>query len=156
MQEDSPQNLYDHPDNLFVAGFIGSPQMNFIDGKLVKEGADYVVLMNDSKIYLPEEKASKADLSAYVDKEIVVGIRPEHIKDDQRYLQEHPSHISSQVRVVEKMGSETYLYVNFGEDKIMARVDASSTAEPGDQVTLAVNENRVHLFDKDSEKTILN
>ncbi len=156
MQVDSPQNLYDHPNNLFVAGFIGSPQMNFIDGKLTKEGADYVVVMNDFKVYLPEDKTSKADLTKYIDKEVIVGIRPEHIKDDPRHLQEHPSHIKCKVRVVEKMGSETYLYVNFGEDKIMARVDASSNAEVGDEVTLAVNEKRVHLFDKESEETILN
>ena len=156
-QVDTPQNLYDYPINLFVAGFIGSPQMNFIDVTLVKEGDDVFAVFEGNKIKVPEGKVKKLKDPSYVGKEVIMGIRPEDLHDEEIFLQSaQDSTVKAYVDVVELMGSETYLYLNVAGRDITARVDPRSTARAGDTIRIALDPNRLHFFDKDTEETILN
>ena len=155
-QVDTPQNLYDLPVNEFVAGFMGSPQMNFIDATLVKEGADYYVTFGAAKIKVPANKVN-AEIANYVGKEIVFGIRPEDVHDEPEFIEKHPeARATADVEVTELMGAETYLYLNCEGNALTARVEPTSTAKTGDKITIALDMNKMHLFDKETEKTILN
>ena len=166
-QCDAPQVLYDKPCNMFVAGFIGSPQMNFIEGKVLKEGADFFVEYGSEdtktragvkyKIKLPAEKNAKDVLVPYVDKEVIIGIRPEHVHNEPNYLETMPEGIvEAKVEVTELMGAETYLYMNSEGHSINARVSPANTARPGDTIKITIDPSRIHLFDKETEKTICN
>lgn len=166
-QCDAPQVLYDKPCNMFVAGFIGSPQMNFIEGKVLKDGNDFFVEFGSEdtktragvkyKIKLPAEKNTKDVLVPYEDKEVIIGIRPEHVHDEANFLETIPEGIvEADVEVTELMGAETYLYMNCEGHAINARVDPSSTARPGDKIKITIDPNKIHLFDKDTEVTICN
>ena len=156
-QVDTPQNLYDYPCNIFVAGFIGSPQMNFLDGTLKKNGDQFVVDLAGTDIPLPTEKTADGKLDAYVGKSLKVGIRPEDIKDDEEFLEKHPnSHISTEVEVSELIGAEIYLYMTYQGQNLMARVAPTSKSRRGDKITVAMDTNKIHLFDPESELTLLN
>ncbi len=162
-QVDTPQNLYDLPVNLFVAGFIGTPQMNFITAKLVEENGDLFVTFGTSKIKVPAEKANNPALKEYISQEVVVGIRPECLFDDPAHVSTMPdSIIETTVEVTELMGAEIYLYLSFeGQEdatngkNIIARVSSRSTSRAGDQIQIAVETNRMHIFDKDTERCIV-
>ena len=155
-QVDTPQNLYDHPVNLFVAGFIGSPQMNFIEVSLVREGDDVFAAFGDHKIKIPEGKIKQLKDPSYVGKDVVLGIRPEDMYDEERFLQSATdSTVKAHVDVVELMGSETYLYLNISGFNVVARVDPRSTARTGDTIRIAIDPNRIHFFDKDTEESLL-
>jgi multiple sugar transport system ATP-binding protein len=109
---DSPQNLYDYPTNLFVAGFIGSPQMNFFNVTLEKDGKDVVARFGDNKIVIPPSKLAKFADESSIGKEVILGIRPENIHDEDVFVQAAPNAvINCDVEVTELMGSETYLYL---------------------------------------------
>ena len=156
-QVDTPQNLYDYPCNIFVAGFIGSPQMNFLDGTLKKAGDQFVVDLAGTTIPLPKEKTADGKLDAYVGKTLKVGIRPEDIKDDEEFLEKHPnSHLSAEVEVSELMGAEIYLYLTYQGQNLMARVAPTSKSRRGDKITVAMDTHKIHLFDPETEKTLLN
>ena len=157
-QVDTPQNLYDYPANLFVAGFIGSPQMNFFNVKLEKEGKDVVAIFGENKITVPEYKVAKFVDEGYIGKEVIMGIRPENINDDAKVCAENPQYcIEADVEVTELMGSETYLYLKTSgkEGNIIARVDPRSTARTGDSITVAFDVNRLHFFDLENDATLL-
>ena len=162
-QVDTPQNLYDFPVNLFVAGFIGTPQMNFITSKLVEEGQDLYVTFGANKVKVPAEKANNPALKEYIGQEVVVGIRPECLHDDPVHVSSMPdSVIDATVEVTELMGAEIYLYLSFDgqEDatngkNIIARVSSRSTSRAGDQIQIAFETNRMHIFDKDTERCIV-
>ena len=166
-QVDSPQVLYTTPCNMFVAGFIGSPQMNFIDSKLVKKDGKFMVEFGteDTKstrgtkyyIPLPDSKNKDNVLDQYVDKEVIMGIRPEDVHDEPRLLEEfHDCKVNAEVEVTELMGAETFLYLNVEGFSFTARVEPTSTARPGDTIEVALENIKVHLFDKDTERTICN
>ena len=156
-QVDTPQNLYDYPCNIFVAGFIGSPQMNFLDGTLKKNGDQFTVDLAGSDIPLPKEKTADGKLDAYVGKTLKVGIRPEDIKDDEEFLEKHPnSHISAEVEVSELMGAEIYLYLTYQGQNLMARVAPTSKSRRGDKIVVAMDTHKIHLFDPETELTLLN
>ncbi len=166
-QVDTPQNLYLYPCNLFVAGFIGSPQMNFIESKLLKEGDDFYVEFGSEdtktragvkyKVKLPAEKNKDDRLVPYVGKEIIMGIRPEHVHNEEELLAIHTDGIvEADVEVTELMGAETYLYMNCEGQAINARVAPTNTARPGDKIKIAFETSKIHLFDKDTEITICN
>lgn len=158
-QVDTPQNLYDFPVNEFVAGFMGSPQMNFIDAVLNKNDGTYTLSFGSSVITIPNEKLSGAnvELDDYVGKEIVFGIRPEDVHDEPELVEKWSNAKSTaEVEVTELMGAETYLYLNCEGNAITARVDPSSKAKAGDHTTIAFKMSKMHLFDKETEKTILN
>ncbi|MBQ3547201.1 MAG: sn-glycerol-3-phosphate ABC transporter ATP-binding protein UgpC [Clostridia bacterium] len=166
-QVDTPQNLYLYPCNLFVAGFIGSPQMNFIEAKLLKEGNDFFVEYGTEdtktragvkfKIKLPASKNKDNCLEAYVGKEVIMGIRPENVHNEADLIAANKDGIvEAAVEVTELMGAETYLYMNSEEQKITARVAPTNTAKPGDKIEIAFETDKIHLFDKDTELTICN
>ena len=155
-QVDTPQNLYDTPVNLFVAGFIGTPQMNFINCVLEKKGEDYYITFGSNSLKLPAEKAANPVLKDYVGKEVVAGIRPECIHDDNASLKAmSDAVIECDVEVTELMGAEIYLYLVAEETTMTARVSARSTTRAGDIVNVAFDMSRVHLFDKDTERYII-
>ncbi|MGN0599554.1 MAG: ABC transporter ATP-binding protein [Oscillospiraceae bacterium] len=166
-QVDSPQNLYSNPVNLFVAGFMGSPQMNFIDAVLRKIEGKYTIEFGseDTKtsrgvkyyVELPESKVDENVLSNYVDKEIIMGIRPENIHDEEMFISSAKTGIiDADVEITEMMGAEVYLYLNCQGISLTARVDPRSTARPQDTIKVALDPNKVHIFDKETEKTIVN
>ncbi len=156
-QVDTPQNLYDGPCNMFVAGFIGSPQMNFMEGVLKKSGDVFSIDLSGATIALPTEKTNGGKLDAYVGKTIKMGIRPEDLKDDDEFLERHPNtHLETEVEVSELMGAEIYLYMTYKGQNIMARVSSSSAARPGSKVTIAMDAHKIHLFDPETELTLLN
>jgi multiple sugar transport system ATP-binding protein len=166
-QVDSPQNLYTNPVNQFVAGFMGSPQMNFIDAVLRKIEGKYTVEFGseDTKttrgkkyyVEVPEAKVDDLALSELVDKEIVMGIRPENIHDEEMFLSAAKTGvIEADVEITEMMGAETYLYLNCEGIPLTARVDPRSTARPQDTIRVAIDPNKIHIFDKETEKTVIN
>ena len=156
-QVDSPQNLYDYPVNEFVAGFMGSPQMNFIDATLDKQGDKFVVKFGSSTIPVPSNKINDDSLDAYVGKDIVFGIRPEDVHDEPEIVEKLADCcVEADVDVTELMGAETYLYLTCEGNAVTARVEPTSVAKSGDKIKVALDMNKCHLFDKETEKTILN
>ena len=156
-QVDTPQNLYDMPCNMFVAGFIGSPQMNFLDGTIVKKGDQYSVDLGGDLIPLPKEKTADSKLDSYVGKKVKMGIRPEDIDDEPEFMAKHTDcQLDTQVDVSEMMGAEIYLYLEYKGNKMTARVAPTSKARNGDTVRVAFDPHKVHLFDIETEQTILN
>ncbi|GHU36354.1 ABC transporter ATP-binding protein [Clostridia bacterium] len=155
-QVDTPQNLYDNPVNLFVAGFMGTPQMNFINGTIDKKGSDLYFNFGNSSIKLPVEKSNNEELKEYVGKEVIAGLRPETISDRPASLAEYPeSVIEAKVEVAELMGNEIILYLILEEQPLTARVDARSGAKTDDVLKFAIDVRRMHIFDKDTEKCIV-
>ncbi|MEZ0537317.1 ABC transporter ATP-binding protein [Caldicellulosiruptoraceae bacterium PP1] len=155
-QVDSPQALYEQPANLFVAGFIGSPQMNFVDAKIEQKDKNVYVVFGRNSIKLTEAKAKKVEELGYIGKEVILGIRPEDLHDEEIFLQTaQESTVDANVDVVEMLGSETLLYVVVDGVNMIARVDPRSKAKEGDTIKLALDVNRIHLFDKETEKAIV-
>ncbi|MDR1669185.1 MAG: sn-glycerol-3-phosphate ABC transporter ATP-binding protein UgpC [Oscillospiraceae bacterium] len=152
-----PQVLYQNPTNLFVAGFIGTPQMNFVDCTVLDEGGKTYLQFGEAKIMLPETKGRKPEVLSYVGKEVIMGIRPENIHDEESYLAQHPeAQIKMNVDVVEMMGAETNLYMTAEGRNFIARVEPRSTIKTGNVITVAFDTKKVHLFDKETEQTITN
>ena len=166
-QIDSPINLYENPVNKFVAGFMGSPQMNFIDAKLIMQNGKYTVEFGseDTKssrgrkfyIELPNSKTAECEaLQYYVDKEVTLGIRPENIHEEEMFLSAATTGlIEANVDVTEMMGAESYLYLTCEGIPMTARVSPRCTARPQDVIKLALDPNKVHLFDVNDEHAIL-
>ena len=150
------QNLYNTPNNIFVAGFIGSPQMNLVDAAVSQEGSQAVLKMSDDvTIKLPADKSKKIIDGGYVGKTVVVGIRPEDIKDDPEFIAAHPdTKFTSTIRVYELLGSEVNLHYEIGDVTCTAKVGPRTTARPGDEVTFAMDIARLHVFDKETENVI--
>ncbi len=166
-QVDTPQHLYAYPNNLFVAGFIGSPQMNFIESKLLEENGDFYVEYGTEdtktragvkyKIKLPASKNKDDCLKPYVGKAVIMGIRPEHVHNEENLLAEFPDGVvEADVEVTELMGAETYLYMVSEGQTLNARVDPSSTAKAGDKIQVTIEPGKIHLFDPETEVTICN
>lgn len=157
-QVDTPQNLYDFPVNEFVAGFMGSPQMNFIDATVIKKGEGYALKFGKHEIGIPDHKAKdNTALPKYVGKEVVLGVRPEDVHDEPDFLSKAKDGIvEADVEVTELMGAETYLYLNCEGNAVTARVEPTTTAKTGDKIKIALDLNKLHLFDKETEITILN
>ena len=152
-QADTPRNLYNKPDNIFVAGFIGSPSMNFFNGTLVGEEGTLYVDTGDFRVKLPEHR--KATTLDYAGKEVVLGSRPEHIHAPEFAPPNiEPSPIKGTVEVVELLGAELHLYVNTGKNTLVATVDPRMAVEAGNQIDLVVDMNATHLFDKNTERAI--
>ena len=166
-QVDSPQKLYDVPCNTFVAGFIGSPQMNFINSVLIKKDGKFYVQFGteDTKttrgvkydIPLPDSKNAKGNLDEYVDKEVIMGIRPEDVHDEPRFMELLADcKVKADVEVTELMGAETFLYLNVQNASFTARVEPTSTARPGDNIDIVLDNRKIHLFDPETQTTICN
>ena len=157
MQVDSPQKLYNEPNNLFVAGFIGSPQMNFIDAVCKVEGERVTLNFEKTSVVLPPAKAKKLIDGGYNGKTVVMGIRPEDIGDSQIEIEAHKDAVfETDVTGYELLGSEVLLYFNVAGTSMTAKVDSRTTARMGDHITLAIDPEKIHCFDKETELTITN
>ncbi|MBQ7173127.1 MAG: sn-glycerol-3-phosphate ABC transporter ATP-binding protein UgpC [Clostridia bacterium] len=152
----TPQKLYDEPVNIFVAGFIGTPQMNFMNGTLEKKGDGVYFVYEGNALKLPKEKAEDPKLAEYIGKEVVCGLRPECIEDAPDPEKYKDAMLDANVDVTELMGAEIYLYLNVGEEgKLIARVSARSQTRAGETVKVGFDMTRLHIFDKDTERCIL-
>ncbi len=148
-QFDTPQTLYDTPCNLFVAGFIGSPQMNFIPAQIQKGGKGVTANFKGFSIPLNAEKSKI--LSSYVGKEVIIGIRPEDFLE----ANEAPeSKIKATIELSELMGSETNLYLDCDGVKLVARMPAHIRPKEGTSYDISLKTDKIHVFDKDTEKAI--
>lgn len=156
-QIDSPQELYDNPVNMFVAGFIGSPQMNFANVTVIKEDEKLYLKFGEDKLEVPADKAKVIEKAGYVGKEVVFGIRPENTHDEPYNLEKWANAtVTAKVEVTEMLGSETYLYLVINGVNFTARVNPKSTTRPGDTIKVAFDMSCMHLFDKETEKAIVN
>ena len=151
-----PQDLYENPVNMFVAGFIGSPQMNFVNAMLDKKADGYYITFGNAIIKLPEGKAKLLEEKGVESKEVVFGIRPENVKDEPAVIAAYPdSTVSAEVTVTEAMGAETFLYLKIEGNDFIARVNPRTTAKHGDAITVAFELEKMHIFDKETEETII-
>ena len=155
----TPQTLFDHPANIFVAGFIGMPQMNFFDAQLVNEGGKYAIKVMDAVMDLSAEIQEKLKAAGVGSKAVTVGIRPEHISFS---AENGPHCLTGSVDVSEMMGSEIHLHVNAGGHDVVLRVPTTELASEhkggfayGAQVHFTFRSDLVHLFDPETEKNLL-
>ncbi|MBQ4259861.1 MAG: sn-glycerol-3-phosphate ABC transporter ATP-binding protein UgpC [Lachnospiraceae bacterium] len=156
-QVDTPQHLYDLPQNLFVAGFMGSPQMNFLDATVKVDGSVAKLEVAGNSIELNAEKSKKIIDGGYDGKVVTFGIRPEDIYDSEEMIAKNPSAtFESAVRVYELLGAEVFLYLDLEEYPITARLDPTTKARPGDVIKFAFDTNKIHVFDKETEQVITN
>jgi len=158
MQVDEPLDLYNNPENMFVAGFIGSPPMNFFKGKLTRSGNKVVFTETNSQgtpiaVELTDKLATIA--ANYIDKDIVLGIRPEDAQDSLNLSAPNPATtVEVTVEVSEPMGAETYLYLDTGAHSFIARVRASDRFDVGQKVQITFQMDKVHLFDPATESVL--
>ena len=155
-QVDTPQNLYEKPQNLFVAGFMGSPQMNFLDAVVRVNGNAVTLEVAGQSIPLPPAKAKKLIDGGYNGKTVTMGIRPEDVYDSEMFIETAKCVFSSTIKVYELLGAEVFLYFDLGEFAMTARVDPRSNARPGDTVRFAFDVEKIHVFDKETEQVITN
>ncbi len=152
-QFDDPQTIYEYPANTFVAGFIGSPQMNFMDGRIIEEGNSIFVEFMGNRISICKNKGNILKEKGYVGKEVIIGIRPEHIDLNSNENQEG---IGAKVEVTELLGSETYVHLKVEDKTIVARIEPSIMVRVDDNVKVSFDLEKIHVFDKDTEKAIFN
>ena len=153
-QVDSPQNLYKHPKNMFVAGFIGSPQMNFLDATVLKRDGKLVLSLADNELDITDSFESRKEITGYLGKPVKLGIRPEDVTVDSKFIKNNPDKVlTAKLEVSELMGSESYLYLDYSGQKLTARVDADSTTN--ETVELGILTDRLHLFDPNSTVNII-
>lgn len=149
-----PITVYDHPKNKFVAGFIGSPPMNFMAGRIIKK--DGRVYFDEGRILVKLVEDMFSKLAPYVGKEVTFGIRSEDIYDKLFVSEAPPENIVRvNCEVYEPMGSEVYLYLNTGRHTFIARVGAHDKPKVNQDMDLVFDMSKVHFFDKDSEETIV-
>jgi len=149
-----PIRLYDYPENKFVAGFIGSPPMNFMNSKVISENGGIWVDSGAFKVKVTDEQAKH--LEAYLGKEVTFGVRPEHIQDINNVPDADPTTcISALVDVIEPMGAETFLYLTSGDHSFIAKVDGHEQCRVGDNIDLTLEMSRAHYFDIETEKVII-
>jgi multiple sugar transport system ATP-binding protein len=155
-QVDSPRNIYENPVNLFVAGFIGNPPMNFIESKIIQENNKLYILFSDVKLEIPEDKAKLIRDKNYVNKEVIFGIRPEHISANPRFIKlNQNTQLTAKVDVVENMGSMINLYLIYDDISFAANIDSSTNVAMRDNINLAMDMDKMYIFDKETESTIL-
>jgi multiple sugar transport system ATP-binding protein len=153
-QVGSPQSLYDSPQNIFVAGFIGSPAMNFFDVKVIAENDEVYLDGGTFKARVPIEKAGA--LAPYLNKQVVFGIRPENIHDASLVPPRiETASMTAKVDVTELMGNEVFLYLVSADHQFLARVDPRTLARPGKEIELALDMSEMHAFDPDTEQAVL-
>ena len=159
-QVDTPQNVFDKPSNLFVAGFIGAPQMNLFEAKLIKENDDYYVEVEDAKLKVTDKKASVLKEKNIQNMDIILGVRPDHIKLSEENKEDA---LTSHLSVSEMMGSEIHLHLatstNNNVIAIIPTLSLSSKQKTelnsGENVYITFDPKQIHLFDKETEKNLL-
>jgi len=151
-QVSDPLTLYDSPNNKFVAGFIGSPPMNFVDVQIVKEGTNYFVKSSAFKVVVPKEKLER--VKNYEGKTVTFGFRPEDLIDENIVKEKQGKQIRAKVEVIEPLGSEIYLYLTAGKDSFVARVPHHYRTKIGDEVGFVIDLEKTHAFDVETEEAI--
>ena len=155
-QVDTPLGLYNKPANMFVAGFIGTPSMNFLDATLIKQGEKYIVDGGSFKVSIPDSKNS-GNLDVYVGKQVVFGIRPEDIFDKNLaslISSTDENTIKATVDVIEPMGAIVTLYLTTGPHALIGTIDAETKAIEDQTIELILDMEKTHLFDKETELAI--
>ncbi|HEV2440577.1 MAG TPA: sn-glycerol-3-phosphate ABC transporter ATP-binding protein UgpC [bacterium] len=152
-QVDSPMNLYDRPANLFVAGFIGSPAMNFLETKLVRQDGKLVVDGGVFKADVPAELTSS--LAEWAGKPVIFGIRPEDVSDRASASGGNGAVLKAQVDVHEPLGSDVILYLTAGQHSLVARVDAHTQARMGQGTEVVLNMKKMHVFNPETHAAII-
>ena len=151
-QIDTPKNVYNNPANIFVASFIGSPAMNFFNVK-IENG--YAIGEDNLKLKIPVSDYELLKEKDYEDKEVVFGIRPEDIHEENLAKNTYvDSIVQTEITVAELLGAETILYTKIGSTEFVSKVGVIKNYEHGDSIELAFNMNKAHYFDKDSENVI--
>ena len=157
-QVDSPVNLYNRPHNMFVAGFIGSPQMNMMEAIVKKSGNDVLLNIGEYDVKLVDAKAKAVEDGGYIGKTVVMGIRPEDLHDEEAIISAATpgSVVECEVEVTELLGAEVFLYLSLVGQPVTARVNPRSTAKTNDRIKIAFDLNKIHVFDKDTERVVTN
>lgn len=156
-QVDAPREIYENPQNVFVAGFIGMPQMNFLDAEVIEKDGKVLVSVLGKEIELSDEKQSILKDNKYIDKEVILGIRPENIKcliND--FKPEGNTVFKSNIEVYENLGAETYLHIQEGKKTIVIKTATVDNAPTTGEIEYVFDLNKVYLFDKQTEETIFN
>ena len=155
-QVDAPAKLYNEPNNMFVASFIGSPQMNMLEALVIKRGDDIMLGINKYEIMLHRAKAKAIEKAGYVDKSVVLGIRPEDLHYDEAAVStaEPSAIVEAEVELRELLGAEVLLHLKLAGQQMTACVSPRSSAKSGDRIKIAFDLNNIHVFDMDSEKII--
>jgi multiple sugar transport system ATP-binding protein len=152
-QLDTPQNLYDYPDNLFVAGFIGSPAMNFFPAKLRRDNGKLMVDAGSFAVAIPDKAAET--YQAHEGKNVIFGVRPEDVHDPAfQPANVHTENIEAQIDVTELMGNEIFLHMVAGDHSFVGRIDPRSNLRVGDKAQIAIDMDNFHIFEADTEKAI--
>ena len=171
-QVDTPQNLYDYPVNLFVAGFIGTPQMNFFKGShlVSNKGKVYIEMVGQNRILLPKSFVARIkNLDEYLDtdKEVTLGVRPEDIHQDQIFIANSPDTVvKARIEVIEKLGAETQIYCELDHEgkeasiidnstQMIAKISSRAVVALNDVIELAFDANHIHMFDGETEASLL-
>ena len=156
-QVDTPQNLYNSPKNKFVAGFIGSPQMNFLDATVCKKDEEVTLKIGKDELVLPKSKGNVLVDGGYVNKTVSMGIRPENVHNATELNGESTEReIEATINIYELLGSEVYLYFNIEQFPMTARVNATTKARIGDKVKFKFDMEKVHIFDNETGSVITN
>jgi len=153
-QVGTPQALYERPDNTFVAGFIGSPSMNFFEATVREDQGEMYLDADTLRAVVPAPKA--ATLAPYSGKKVIFGLRPEHIHVPE-YMPSGiaASKVRARVDVTEMMGNEFFLYLESGDKQFLARVDARTKARPGQEIEIVFDMANMHAFDPGTGKAVL-
>jgi multiple sugar transport system ATP-binding protein len=154
----SPKDIYDYPNNKFVGGFIGTPPMNFIEGKITEDG--YFVCGNhkvgEHKIKIPANKFKMLEDQHYIEKDIILGIRPEDIHDENVVANAYPdAKLKLVVEVSELLGAETLIHVTISGQPIVAKVNARVDVHMRDEIELTFDMNKCHFFDPNTDLRIV-
>ncbi|CEI73438.1 MULTISPECIES: ABC transporter ATP-binding protein [Romboutsia] len=154
-QIDTPQEIYDKPNNMFVAGFIGAPQMNFINVILTEVNGEIHAKADGFDIALNKGESSSLIEKGYIGKEVVLGIRPEDIHMEDIFVENSlDSTFEATVELGELMGAEIYAYLKTGNQSITARFDGRYRVKMGDKLKLAMDKHKIHIFDKETQEAI--
>lgn len=154
-QVDTPDEIYNNPANLFIAGFIGAPSMNFIKGLLKEENGKIMFITNEIFLIIPDFQSKVIRERGYVGKEVIFGIRPENIQVSESVLPNNSSFLAN-IDVVENMGSVLYIYFsNVGNTEIIARVEKKYQLKSKNTINLKFDMSKFHIFDKETEKAIV-
>ena len=152
-QVDTPDNVYNHPVNTFVAGFIGSPTMNFVDCQVIRKNGGLYATTKGICLRIPDQYFQLAE--KHVDREVILGIRPEHLSDSASCQNPDPDcSFSAEVRVIASAGSEKLVLVHNEDDTLVTRLDPHIQLKRGDVLDFTARMGSAHLFDKDTDKTI--
>lgn len=149
-QVGTPLDIYDRPENLFVANFIGTPPMNFLRATVGDAGASIAA----SGFTLPVPERLRPETAAYAGKPIVVGVRPEHIVDASATIRGAASRLSGDVEVVEPLGDEAIVHARVGRELLIFKVEPHRMPEVGERLDIALELDRIHLFDPETESRL--